>query len=310
MRVTKMVDERGSLFLPDWLISMRFISMKYNYPLHYGLDHFFSPPRRRSNKRRRSMESSVETLESRRLLSTVPTDVEQYQLFLINRLRANPPAEGQRLLAEYNASEAGTLTGPDAAPMGAFVQISKSPDTSGWMLTSSGGSLSFQTVISGYSPRAPLAFNSEILDEANNHVSWMDTNGYAHSAFWYSTGSYSNVPFTNESTGINLSGYPAPTIVPGQTVIELQSKIDPSNPGPPLTYTIETWNPQLLTGTLDRGFELPSGNYSIAFVDKQTPDSAAEVTELENEFPGIPIQVDGQVPGAQNIGHTTVSSGE
>ena len=51
----------------------------------------------------RSLRPAIDALERRELLSSLPsapTADEQYMLQLINRARANPPAEAQRLLAE------------------------------------------------------------------------------------------------------------------------------------------------------------------------------------------------------------------
>ncbi len=73
---------------------------------------------------------------------TAPTDLEQYLLELINRTRANPTAEGQRLL---------TLAQTD--PM-----IRRA--TANWDLN-----LFYQT-ISSYSPEPPLAFNPRLIDAA------------------------------------------------------------------------------------------------------------------------------------------------
>ena len=83
-------------------------------------------------------------LESRRLMAagTAPTDLAQYMLELINRARANPAAEGQRLLA---------LAQSDPLIHQA---------TANWDLAA------FARVISSYAPSPPLAFNPRLIDAA------------------------------------------------------------------------------------------------------------------------------------------------
>jgi serralysin len=58
-----------------------------------------------------------ESLEARRLLAT-PSDIEQYMLELINRARANPPAEASRLgIALNEGLAAGTITTAAKQPL-------------------------------------------------------------------------------------------------------------------------------------------------------------------------------------------------
>ncbi len=73
---------------------------------------------------------------------TAPTDLEQYMLELINRTRANPTAEGQRLLALAQAD-----------PL-----IHRA--TANWDLNK------FSQTISSYAPEPPLAFNPRLIDAA------------------------------------------------------------------------------------------------------------------------------------------------
>ena len=95
-------------------------------------------------KRRRGTILGFDRLEPRQLLAagTAPTDLEQYMLELINRARANPAAEGQRLLS---------LTQTDPILHQA---------TAGWDLAK------FDQVISSYAPSAPLAFDPRLIDAA------------------------------------------------------------------------------------------------------------------------------------------------
>ena len=90
---------------------------------------------------------SLQTLEGRRLLSgaptavdaTQPTAAEQYMLELINRARANPAAEGRRLVA---------LARTDPTLRSAVQE---------WELTN------FLQVVSAYAPSPPLAFHSRLI---------------------------------------------------------------------------------------------------------------------------------------------------
>ena len=90
-------------------------------------------------------------LEPRQLLSTAtadpfaPTDAEQYMLELLNRARANPVAEGQRLLA--------------LAQTDPVLRVA----TQGWDLSK------FVQVISSYGAEPPLAFNTRLNEAALDH---------------------------------------------------------------------------------------------------------------------------------------------
>jgi hypothetical protein len=137
----------------------------------------------------RRCRASLECLEARALLAgAAPTDAEQYMLELINRARANPAAEGQRLLA---------LAQTDPVIHQA---------TAGWDLGL------FSRTISSYAPEPPLAFNPRLIDAAlaedasmlarnsqqhspggflNNPAVAVDTDGQAYyptGAGWWSTG--------------------------------------------------------------------------------------------------------------------------
>src|SRR4051794_12922303 len=89
-------------------------------------------------------------LEERQLLSSAadlfaPTGAEQYMLEMVNRARANPAAEGQRLVA---------LAQTDPVLRAA---------TSGWNLNQ------FLAVISSLSPEPPLALNTRLIEAARDH---------------------------------------------------------------------------------------------------------------------------------------------
>ena len=109
-------------------------------------------------------------LEERQLLSSAtadlfaPTDAEQYMLELVNRARANPAAEGQRLLA--------------LAQTDPVLRVS----TRGWDLSK------FIQVISSYSAEPPLAFNTRLIEAATDHsAAMLATNLQYHSPGGYLT---------------------------------------------------------------------------------------------------------------------------
>ncbi len=97
----------------------------------------------RAPQHRPHFRAQLERLEARELLSgAAPTDVDQYMLALINRTRANPAAEGQRLVALAQADPT----------------IHQA--TAGWDLNL------FYRTISAYAPEPPLAFNPRLIDAA------------------------------------------------------------------------------------------------------------------------------------------------
>ena len=107
----------------------------------------FEPRSRKSQGRdafRVRRPRHFDRLESRSLMTagTAPTDLEQYMLELINRTRANPAAEGQRLMA---------LAQTDPLIHQA---------TANWNLNT------FYPVISSYPPEPPRAFNPRLIDAA------------------------------------------------------------------------------------------------------------------------------------------------
>jgi hypothetical protein len=93
----------------------------------------------------------LEKLEKRWLLASPgamqvqPTAAEQYMLELINRARANPVAEGQRLVA---------LAQTDPVIAAA---------TQSWNLNQ------FLQIIDGFGPEPPLAFNTGLIEAADTH---------------------------------------------------------------------------------------------------------------------------------------------
>jgi hypothetical protein len=109
------------------------------------------PRRRRPRRVPAVLRPVAEGLEHRCLLSTSgadlyqPTPAEQYMLALINRARANPAAEGQRLVALAQ-------TDPVLAAATRSSNLNR-----------------FLQVIDSYSPEPPLAFNPGLIEAARDH---------------------------------------------------------------------------------------------------------------------------------------------
>ncbi len=116
---------------------------------------------------KRSYCPDVDSLEPRELLSGVayaPTDEEQYMLFLINRARADPAAEAQRLLV---------IADTDQLIVNATV---------GWSLAA------FAQTLAAIPPEPPLAFDTRLIEAAQDHNAVMlATNSQVHSPAGYLT---------------------------------------------------------------------------------------------------------------------------
>ena len=101
--------------------------------------------RRASSRICRPVVHCLETRVLRSSLPTAPTADEQYMLQLLNRARADPPAEGQRLVA---------LTKADPVLANAV---------KGWDLSA------FSKQIDSVGAEAPLAFNTRLIAAALDH---------------------------------------------------------------------------------------------------------------------------------------------
>lgn len=117
---------------------------------------------------RRGYAPDLQTLEGRRLLSSAradlyaPSDAAQSMLELINRARANPAAEGQRLLALVKTD-----------PM-------LRQATQGWDLNA------FVKEINSFRPEPPLAFNTRLNEAALDHdAAMLAVNAQIHSPDGY-----------------------------------------------------------------------------------------------------------------------------
>ncbi len=83
-----------------------------------------------------------------------PTNDEQYMLELVNRARANPTAEGERLA---------TVNDPEINNAYQVFQISRDQ---------------LRTDFAGYAQRPPLAFNAKLIASARRHSNDMDKNNF------------------------------------------------------------------------------------------------------------------------------------
>ena len=125
--------------------------------------------------RRTRINPALEWLERRELLSgAAPTDAEQYMLELINRARANPAAEGTRLLA---LAQSNPLI--HQATAGSNLNL-------------------FYATISSYAPEPPLAFNARLIDAAlAEDQSMLALNDQRHSPAGF---------LTNSSVAVDTDG--------------------------------------------------------------------------------------------------------
>src|SRR4051794_8505236 len=117
--------------------------------------------RLRTPRASRKVSLGVLPLESRALLSTVsavePSADEQYMLQLVNRARADPQAEAQRLLGLVRTDPSLRASATD------------------W------DSAAFLREMSSYGPMPPLAFNPRLVAAARDHDARMvATNAQEH----------------------------------------------------------------------------------------------------------------------------------
>jgi hypothetical protein len=158
-------------------------------------------PRRRTEhstprRPRRGLEPRLQALEERNLLSApvAPTADEQYMLELINRARANPAAEGQRLL--------------QLAQTDPLIHAA----TGNWDMNL------FYQLISSHGPLPPLAFNPGLIEAARDHNQVMlAVNDQVHSPKGYLTNpavatasngqAFYPVGNAQWATGENIFGY-------------------------------------------------------------------------------------------------------
>jgi hypothetical protein len=138
---------------------------------------------------RKSIRVQIEELEDR--LTPSATSYDVYALTLINEMRGNPAAFGQELKNLYaNPSYVAPdgMSGNTAVWKDIRQDINQSEKTSSWRSGFNGpGSNTFLSVITALPRTRPLVIENLVegvnfQQGADNHVSWMATNGYmAHS---------------------------------------------------------------------------------------------------------------------------------
>ena len=235
-----------------------------------GLARFFAanrrPPRRREAHRSRTA-LGLERLEGRELpaVGNAPTDLAQYMLELINRTRANPAAEGQRLL---------NLAATDPLIHRA---------TANWNLGA------FYQAISSYAPEPPLAFNPRLNDAAvNESVAMLVANAQRHSPAGY---------LVNPAVALDADGQPYLPIgnqswATGENIYAYSQGVIPASPTSYADYfeasfLLDWGNPDFghLKNILAPG---PSGANPAAGI---YPSSEVGIGLLTNAYPSTPSTI-------------------
>ncbi len=163
----------------------------------------------------RGFAPELQSLEGRELLSTAvadpfaPSNAAQYMLELINRARANPAAEGQRILAMVQTN-----------PM-------LQQTTQGWNLNA------FIKEINSFGPEPPLAFNTRLNEAALDHdAAMLAVNAQVHAP----AGFLNNPQVAQASDGQPF--YPTGTgnWATGENIFAYSAGIDPNNTTAVLNY--------------------------------------------------------------------------
>jgi hypothetical protein len=218
-------------------------------------------------------------LEPRILLTAdpyAPTADEQYMLELINQARANPAAEGQRLIAEIQ-------TNP-------VLQA----ETAGWNLNQ------FLQVISSITPAPPLAFDPRLIEAAINEDSAMlAQNNQVHSPPGYLTNPSVAVASDGQpyfspnggswATGENIFAYSAPVNSPS-----MQAYDDFFN----AAFLLDWGNPDF--GHLDNVLAPGPGEVST---DPAGPFNVIGIGLMPGAFPTTPAPIG----AGQNVGPVLVT---
>ena len=214
-------------------------------------------------------------LESRRLMTagTAPTDLEQYMLELINRTRANPTAEGQRLLS---------LAQTDPLIHQA---------TLNWNLNA------FYQTISSYAPEPPLAFNPRLIDAALAETNAM----LAANAQHHSLPGYLNNPAvavdTDGQTYYNTTNLSWAT---GENIFAYSQGVN-------------TASPTAYADFFEAGFLLDWGNPDFGHLKNILGPGPAEANLAAGVYPyseigiGLVTNVIPTTPAATNVGPAIVT---
>ena len=232
-------------------------------------------PRSRVLKRRRSAGPGFDHLESRQLMAagTAPTDLEQYMLELINRARANPAAEGQRLIS---------LAQTDPVLHQA---------TAGWDLTK------FDQVISSYAPSAPLAFDPRLIDAALAETNAMlAQNTQTHSP----VGFLNNSSVATDSDGQAYFDTSNASWATGENIFAYSGSVAPTTPTAYADF-------------FEEGFLLDWGNPNFGHLRNILAPSPSEADPAAGVYPysvvgiGLITNVLPTNPAAVNVGPALVT---
>ena len=226
--------------------------------------------------RRARIGLAPERLERRELLSgAAPTDAEQYMLELINRARANPAAEGQRLLALARSNPL-----IEQATAGENLNL-------------------FYQTISGYAPEPPLAFNPRLIDAAlAEDRSMLAKNAQQHSP----AGFLNNSSVADDTDG--QAYYPTGTgsWATGENIFAFSQGVSPPTDQATADY-------------FEAGFLLDWGNPDFGHLKNLLAPGPAEANEAAGVYPfnevgvGLLTGVTPTVPPASTAGNAGINVG-
>lgn len=233
-----------------------------------------TPPRPRAARRLRPALGRWESLEDRCLRAGAsPTDLEQYMLELINRARANPAAEGQRLL---------TLAAIDP-----LIHLATAGENLG----------QFYQVISSYPPEPPLAMDPRLIDAARvESTAMLVSNAQQHSPTGFLTNSAVAVdsdwlPFYPTGTGAWATG---------ENIYAYSQGVNPINPTAYADF-------------LEAGFLLDWGNPDFGHLRNILAPSPSQANLAAGVYPynqagiGLLTNATPTTPAAVNVGPAIVT---
>ena len=204
---------------------------------------------------------------------TAPTDLEQYMLALINRTRANPTAEGQRLLS---------LAQTDPLIHQA---------TLNWNLGA------FYQTISSYPPEPPLAFNPRLIDAALAESNAMlAANAQRHAP----TGYLNNPAVATDTDGLPFYGTGNLSWATGENIFAYAQGVNPASATAYADY-------------FEAGFLLDWGNPDFGHLKNILAPGPAEANLAAGVYPysevgiGLLTNVAPTTPAALNVGPAIVT---
>jgi len=204
---------------------------------------------------------------------TAPTDLEQYMLELINRTRANPAAEGQRLLS---------LAQTDPLIHQA---------TLSWNLGA------FSQTISSYKPEPPLAFNLRLIDAALGETAAMLAGNVQRHA---TSGYLTNPAVATDTDKLPFYNTANSSWATGENIFAYSQGVNPASPTASADF-------------FEAGFLLDWGNPDFGHLRNILAPGPAEANPAAKVFPysevgiGLVTNVAPPQPGAVNVGPALVT---